>query len=63
MHVIYINVGFNDGGEALPGQGGTNEEVTKKMFAQLTEEEKEKLKVYWYTGMYFYLRGLVSLDG
>ncbi|KAG1748562.1 hypothetical protein EDB19DRAFT_1682398 [Suillus lakei] len=48
--VLYIDVGFNDGGEALPGQGGTNEEVSKTMFAQLTGEEKEKLKLYWYTG-------------
>ncbi|KAG2101086.1 uncharacterized protein F5147DRAFT_709739 [Suillus discolor] len=47
---LYIDVGFNDGGEALPGQGGTNEEVSKTMFAQLTDEEKEKLKLYWYTG-------------
>ncbi|KAG0703755.1 hypothetical protein DFH29DRAFT_914887 [Suillus ampliporus] len=47
---LYIDVGFNDGGEALPGQGGTNEEVSKTMFAQLTGEEKEKLKLYWYTG-------------
>lgn len=50
---LYIDVGFNDGGEALPGQGGTNEEVTKKMFAQISDEEKEKLKIYWYTGMCF----------
>ncbi|KAG1742307.1 uncharacterized protein EDB91DRAFT_1128571 [Suillus paluster] len=47
---LYIDVGFNDGGEALPGQGGTNEEVSKTMFAQLTGEEKEKLRLYWYTG-------------
>ncbi|KAG2066327.1 hypothetical protein BDR04DRAFT_1106891 [Suillus decipiens] len=48
--ILYIDVGFNDGGEALPGQGGTNEEVSKTMFAQLMEEEKDKLKLYWYTG-------------
>jgi phosphatidylserine/phosphatidylglycerophosphate/cardiolipin synthase-like enzyme len=47
---LYLDVGFNDGGEALPGQGGTNEEVSKAMFAQLTDEEKEKLQLYWYTG-------------
>lgn len=47
---LYIDVGFNDGGEALPGQGGTNEEVSKSMFTQLADEEKEKLKLYWYTG-------------
>lgn len=47
---LYLDVGFNDGGEALPGQGGTNEEVSKSMFSQLMGEEKEKLKLYWYTG-------------
>ncbi|KAF9220887.1 hypothetical protein BS17DRAFT_786130 [Gyrodon lividus] len=47
---LYIDVGFNDGGEALPGQGGTNEEVCKRMFAQLSDQEKQKLKFYWYTG-------------
>ncbi|KAG2344488.1 hypothetical protein BDR05DRAFT_975536 [Suillus weaverae] len=48
--ILYIDVCFNDGGEALPGQGGTNEEVSKTMFTQITDEEKEKLKLYWYTG-------------
>lgn len=47
---LYIDVGFNDGGEVLPGQGGINEEVSKRMFAKLNEDEKERLKFYWYTG-------------
>ena len=47
---LYIDVGYNDGGEVLPGQGGTNEEVSKRMFAQLKEEEKGRLRFYWYTG-------------
>ncbi|KIJ62552.1 hypothetical protein HYDPIDRAFT_114197 [Hydnomerulius pinastri MD-312] len=47
---LYVDVGFNDGGEALPGQGGTNEEVSKRMFAQLNDSEKQNLKFYWYTG-------------
>ncbi|KAG9315842.1 hypothetical protein JVU11DRAFT_3491 [Chiua virens] len=47
---LYIDVGYNDGGEVLPGQGGINEEVSKQMFAQLNEEEKERLRFYWYTG-------------
>ncbi|KAF8133725.1 hypothetical protein EV363DRAFT_1397144 [Boletus edulis] len=47
---LYVDVGYNDGGEVLPGQGGTNEEVSQRMFAQLDEEEKVKLKFYWYTG-------------
>ncbi|KAH7885430.1 hypothetical protein F5I97DRAFT_1928808 [Phlebopus sp. FC_14] len=47
---LYVDVGFNDGGEALPGQGGINEEVSKRMYAQLTDEEKKNLRFYWYTG-------------
>lgn len=47
---LYIDVGYNDGGEVLPGQGGINEEVSKRMFARLNEEEKERLRFYWYTG-------------
>ncbi|EGN98553.1 hypothetical protein SERLA73DRAFT_183614 [Serpula lacrymans var. lacrymans S7.3] len=48
--VLYVDVGFNDGGEALPGQGGINEEVVKRMYAELKDEEKKFLKFYWYTG-------------
>ncbi|KAL6303145.1 hypothetical protein BKA93DRAFT_789501 [Sparassis latifolia] len=47
---LYVDVGFNDGGEVLPLQGGTNEEIVKKMYAELKEEEKDRLKYYWYTG-------------
>ncbi|KAG8214539.1 hypothetical protein J3R82DRAFT_9600 [Butyriboletus roseoflavus] len=47
---LYIDVGYNDGGEVLPGQGGINEEVSKQMFARLDEWEKERLRFYWYTG-------------
>lgn len=47
---LYVDVGFNDGGEALPLQGGTNEEVVRRMYAELKEEEKERLKYHWYTG-------------
>lgn len=47
---LYVDVGYNDGGEVLPGQGGINEEVSKRMFAQLNEEEKQRLRLYWYTG-------------
>lgn len=47
---LYIDVGFNDGGEALPDQGGTNEQVAKKMYAELDEQGKQKLRMFWYTG-------------
>lgn len=47
--ILYVDVGFNDGGEALPLQGGTNEEVVRKIYAQMTEDEKDRLKFHWYT--------------
>ncbi|KAG6334065.1 hypothetical protein ID866_5028 [Astraeus odoratus] len=47
---LYLDVGFNDGGEALPGQGGTNEQVAKKMYTALGEEERQRLRMFWYTG-------------
>ncbi|KAI6098106.1 hypothetical protein F5141DRAFT_1146679 [Pisolithus sp. B1] len=47
---LYIDVGFNDGGEALPGQGGTNEQVAKRMYGELDEHEKPRLRMFWYTG-------------
>ena len=44
-------VGFNDKGESIPFQGGTNEEVVDRLFKTLCKEKKEQyLKVYWYTG-------------
>uniref|UniRef100_A0A8H8CGC6 PLD phosphodiesterase domain-containing protein n=1 Tax=Psilocybe cubensis TaxID=181762 RepID=A0A8H8CGC6_PSICU len=47
--ILYINLGYNDGGESLPFQGGTNEVVVAKMYTELEEKEKDLLKVYWYT--------------
>lgn len=48
--ILYVNLGFNDQGEALPFQGGTNEVVIAKMFKALEPEQKKLFKVYWYTG-------------
>jgi hypothetical protein len=46
---LFVDVGFNDGGEALPFQGGTNEEVAKRVFAQLeNDKEKDLLKYHYY---------------
>jgi phosphatidylserine/phosphatidylglycerophosphate/cardiolipin synthase-like enzyme len=45
----YVCLGYNDLGELLPGQGGTNEMAARTMYEQLdTSEEKERLKVYFY---------------
>jgi len=51
--VLYLDLGFNDGGEMIPFQGGTNEQVVTKMYRILKDEKKgheKNLKVYWYTG-------------
>ncbi|KAF8573891.1 hypothetical protein K439DRAFT_1373981, partial [Ramaria rubella] len=47
---IYVDLGFNDGGEMLPGQGGTNSKVVAEMYKVLNADQKQQfLKVYWYT--------------
>jgi phosphatidylserine/phosphatidylglycerophosphate/cardiolipin synthase-like enzyme len=46
-----LDLGFNDKGESIPFQGGTNEEVVDRLYKTLRKEKKEQhLKVYWYTG-------------
>lgn len=45
----YVCLGYNDTGELLPGQGGTNEMAANQLYSQLTDpEEKARLKVYYY---------------
>jgi len=47
---LYLDLGFNDLGEMIPFQGGTNEEVVGKMYKKLNEHRMGRyLKVYWYT--------------
>nr|XP_018262763.1 uncharacterized protein I303_04244 [Kwoniella dejecticola CBS 10117]OBR84921.1 hypothetical protein I303_04244 [Kwoniella dejecticola CBS 10117] len=49
--VLLLDLGFNDKGESIPFQGGTNEEVVDRLYKILRKEKKEGfLKVYWYTG-------------
>ncbi|WVQ79653.1 hypothetical protein IAT38_001753 [Cryptococcus sp. DSM 104549] len=49
--VLLLDLGFNDKGESIPFQGGTNEEVVDRLYKKLSKEKKEQfLKVYWYTG-------------
>ncbi|TNY24646.1 hypothetical protein DMC30DRAFT_345314 [Rhodotorula diobovata] len=48
---LFLGLGFNDKGESIPFQGGTNEEVVFRLFGQLRKVGKEgNLHVYWYTG-------------
>lgn len=45
----YVCLGYNDAGEMLPGQGGTNEQAAKKLFQSLTSEEaKSRLNIFFY---------------
>ncbi|KIM79061.1 hypothetical protein PILCRDRAFT_823914 [Piloderma croceum F 1598] len=46
---LFLDLGFNDGGEALPFQGGTNEVVIAKMFKDLEPEHRKLFRVFWYT--------------
>jgi len=49
--ILLLDLGFNDKGESIPFQGGTNEEVVDRLYKLLGKEKKEQyLKVYWYTG-------------
>jgi hypothetical protein len=49
--VLLLDLGFNDKGESIPFQGGTNEQVVDRLYKKLGPEGKAKfLKVYWYTG-------------
>jgi hypothetical protein len=49
---LYLDLGFNDQGEAIPFQGGTNEEVVHRMYKALISEgngAEKHLEVFWYT--------------
>ncbi|KAI4121966.1 MAG: hypothetical protein LQ338_006063 [Usnochroma carphineum] len=46
----YVTLGYNDAGELLPFQGGTNEMVAHKLYSALTPAEKENLNIYNYVG-------------
>ncbi|GAA5925237.1 uncharacterized protein JCM15063_004964 [Sporobolomyces koalae] len=48
---LFLDLGFNDKGESIPFQGGTNEQVVARLYSQLISRGKSKnLHVYWYTG-------------
>ncbi|SCV72211.1 BQ2448_4905 [Microbotryum intermedium] len=48
---VYLGLGFNDKGESVPFQGGTNEEVTVRLYKALRRVKKEhNLHIYWYCG-------------
>ncbi|GAA5856728.1 hypothetical protein JCM8547_008811 [Rhodosporidiobolus lusitaniae] len=48
---LFLDLGFNDKGESIPFQGGTNEQVVFRLYAALRAVKKEgNLHVFWYTG-------------
>lgn len=47
---LYACLGYNDLGELLPYQGGTNEMVAHRMYSELSPEQRKNLHVHWYVG-------------
>ena len=45
----YVCLGYNDAGEMMPGQGGTNETFASKLCSHLSPEERARLHIHWYT--------------
>ncbi len=46
----YVCFGYNDAGELMPGQGGTNEMFATSLAKALSPEEKNLLHIYYYVG-------------
>ncbi|KAL3418511.1 hypothetical protein PVAG01_10227 [Phlyctema vagabunda] len=47
---LYICLGYNDSGELLPGQGGTNEMIANKMYTSLSATGRSRLHYFYYIG-------------
>jgi phosphatidylserine/phosphatidylglycerophosphate/cardiolipin synthase-like enzyme len=46
----YICFGYNDAGEIIPGQGGTNDQAAQALVKSTTEEERQLLHICYYVG-------------
>lgn len=47
----YLCLGYNDAGELLPFQNGTNEMIAHRLYTTLrTDEEKSRLHIFNYVG-------------
>lgn len=44
----YVCLGYNDSGELLPFQGGTNEMIAHQLYNSLSHSAKERLHYFWY---------------
>lgn len=46
--ILYVCLGYNDMGELLPRQGGTNEMIAHQLYKALSEEGRKHLHYFWY---------------
>jgi phosphatidylserine/phosphatidylglycerophosphate/cardiolipin synthase-like enzyme len=47
----YLCLGYNDAGQLLPFQNGTNEMIANRLYRSLrTDEERSRLRIYNYVG-------------
>lgn len=47
----YLCLGYNDAGELLPFQNGTNEMIANRLYNSLeSDEEKARLQIHYYVG-------------
>jgi phosphatidylserine/phosphatidylglycerophosphate/cardiolipin synthase-like enzyme len=46
----YICFGYNDAGEIIPGQGGTNDQTAQALVKSITAEERQLLHICYYVG-------------
>jgi phosphatidylserine/phosphatidylglycerophosphate/cardiolipin synthase-like enzyme len=47
----YLCLGYNDAGELLPFQNGTNEMIANRLYNSLdSKKEKERLRIFYYVG-------------
>ncbi|ERT03197.1 hypothetical protein HMPREF1624_01502 [Sporothrix schenckii ATCC 58251] len=46
--ILYVCLGYNDMGELLPRQGGTNEMIAHQLYQALSETGRQHLHYFWY---------------
>lgn len=46
----YVCFGYNDAGEIIPGQGGTNDQAAQSLVKAVNHEERQLLKTCYYVG-------------
>lgn len=46
----YVCFGYNDAGEIIPGQGGTNDQAAQALVKELSHEERKRLQICYYVG-------------